>query len=100
MDFFGDYGVNSEVISPEIQTLTETKSVTTTPTTSQTIGQKILIPLNEREKEILIFSLFGIIIIMGILLIACLCKKKRNGIDFEMERLTAGSSTTLFDKNR
>ena len=98
MDFFGDYDVNSEVISPEIQTLTEVK--TTVTSTTPTTTQKILIPLDEREKEILIFSLLGIILIMGVLLIICLCKRKRNGIDFEMERLTAGSSTTLFDKNR
>ena len=99
MDFFGDYDVNSEVVSPEIQTFTE-KKTTVKASTISTTTKKILIPLDETEKEILIFSLFGIILILGILLAICFCKKKRNRIDFEMERLNAGSSTTLFDKNR
>ena len=104
MDFFGDYDVNSEVVSPEIQTLTEKKTTTEVSTkvstTIVTTTKNNLIPLDEREKEILIFSLFGIILILGILLTICFCKKRRNRIDFEMERLNAGSSTTLFDKNR
>ena len=99
MDLIGDYEVNSEVVSPELQTFTE-KTTTTVQTTTLTATQKMLIPLNEREKEILIFSLIGIIVVMGILLIICLCRRKRNTVDFEMNRIVSGSSTTLFDKNR
>ena len=99
MDLIGDYEVNSEVVSPELQTFTE-KTTTAVQTTTLTATQKMLIPLNEREKEILIFSLIGIIVIMGIILIICMCRRKRNTVDFEMNRIVAGSSTTLFDKNR
>ena len=98
MDLVGDYEINSEVVSPELRTFTEKK--TTVQTTLSTTTQKLLIPLDEREKEILIFSLIGIIIFMGILLVVCMCRRKRNAIDFEMNRIVAGSSTTLFDKNR
>ena len=98
MDLVGDYEINSEVVSPELQTFTE--KTTTIQTTLSITTQKILIPLDEREKEILIFSLIGIIIFMGILLVVCMCRRKRNAIDFEMNRIVAGSSTTLFDKNR
>ena len=97
MDLVGDYEINSEVVSPELRTFTEK---TTVQTTLSTTTQTSLIPLDEREKEILIFSLIGIIIFMGILLVVCMCRRKRNPIDFEMNRIVAGSSTTLFDKNR
>ena len=97
MDLVGDYGINSEVVSPELRTFTEK---TTIQTTLSTTTQKFLIPLDEREKEILIFSLIGIIIVMGILLGICMCRRKKDSIDFEMNRIVAGSSTTLFDKNR
>ena len=97
MDLVGDYEINSEVVSPELRTFTEK---TTVQTTLSTTTQTLLIPLDEREKEILIFSLIGIIIFMGILLVVCMCRRKRNAIDFEMNRIVAGSSTTLFDKNR
>ena len=102
MDLVGDYEVNSEVVSPDLQTFTEktTTIQTTLSTKLSTTTQKLLIPLDEREKEILIFSLIGIIIFMGILLVVCMCRRKRNAIDFEMNRIVAGSSTTLFDKNR
>jgi len=98
MDLVGDYEINSEVVSPELRTITE--KITTVQTTLSTTTQTLLIPLDEREKEILIFSLIGIIIFMGILLVVCMCRRKRNAIDFEMNRIVAGSSTTLFDKNR
>ena len=98
MDLVGDYEINSEVVSPELRTFTE--KTTTVQTTLSTTTQTLLIPLDEREKEILIFSLIGIIIFMGILLVVCMCRRKRNSIDFEMNRIVAGSSTTLFDKNR
>ena len=97
MDLVGDYEINSEVVSPELRTFTEK---TTVQTTLSTTTQTLLIPLDEREKEILIFSLIGIIIVMGILLGICMCRRKKNSIDFEMNRIVAGSSTTLFDKNR
>ena len=102
MDLVGDYEVNSEVVSPELQTFTEktTTVQTALSTTLSTTTQTLLIPLDEREKEILIFSLIGIIVVMGILLLICMCRRKRNAIDFEMNRIVAGSSTTLFDKNR
>ena len=97
MDLVGDYEINSEVVSPELRTFTEK---TTVQTTLSITTQKILIPLDEREKEILIFSLIGIIVVMAILLLICMCRRKRKAIDFEMNRIVAGSSTTLFDKNR
>ena len=105
MDLVGDYEINSEVVSPELLTFTEkttTEKITTSTvqTTLLTTTQNYLIPLDEREKEILIFSLIGIIVVMGILLIICMCRRKRNAVDFEMNRIVAGSSTTLFDKNR
>ena len=104
MDLVGDYEINSEVVSPELLTFTEkTKTLTektTVQTTLLTTAQEHMIPLDEREKEILIFSLIGIIVVMGILLIICMCRRKRNAVDFEMNRIVAGSSTTLFDKNR
>ena len=105
MDLVGDYEINSEVVSPELLTFTEkttTEKITTSTvqTTLLTTTQEHLIPLDEREKEILIFSLIGIIVVMGILLIICMCRRKRNAVDFEMNRIVAGSSTTLFDKNR
>ena len=105
MDLVGDYEINSEVVSPELLTFTE-KTTTEKITTSTvqikllTTTQKHLIPLEEREKDILILSLIGIIILMSILLIICMCRRKRNVVDFEMNRIVAGSSTTLFDKNR
>ena len=98
MDLVGDYEVNSEVVSPELQTFTE--KTTTVQTTILTTTMETLIPLNEREKEILIFLLIGIIVVMAILLVICMCRRKRNTVDFEMNRMVAGSSTTLFDKNR
>ena len=97
MDLVGDYEINSEVVSPELRTFTEK---TTVQTTLSTTTQTLLIPLDEREKEILIFSLIGIIVVMAILLLICMCRRKRKAIDFEMNRIVAGSSTTLFDKNR
>ena len=104
MDLVGDYEINSEVVSPELLTFTEKTTTLTEKTTVQitllTTTQKHLIPLEEREKDILILSLIGIIILMGILLIICMCRRKRNAVDFEMNRIVAGSSTTLFDKNR
>ena len=104
MDLVGDYEINSEVVSPELLTFTEKTTTLTEKTTVQitllTTTQKHLIPLEEREKDILILSLIGIIILMGILLIICMCRRKRNVVDFEMNRIVAGSSTTLFDKNR
>ena len=98
MDLVGDYEVNSEVVSPELQTFTE--KTTTVQTTILTTTMETLIPLNEREKEIIIFLLIGIIVVMSILLVICMCRRKRNTVDFEMNRMVAGSSTTLFDKNR
>ena len=52
MDLVGDYEINSEVVSPELRTFTEK---TTVQTTLSTTTQTLLIPLDEREKEILIF---------------------------------------------
>ena len=102
MDFFGDYEINSK-LTTQTQTL-PTSSKTTKPTTTTTEEAiKAMIPLSEKEKEILIFSLCGIIFAMTIAFIVYIvrARKRRTAIDFELERLTAGSSTTLFDtKNR
>ena len=103
MDFFGDYEINSKSTT-QTQTL-PTSSTTTKPTTTTTGEEaiKAIIPLSEKEKEILIFSLCGIIFVMTIAFIVYIvrARKRRTAIDFELERLTAGSSTTLFDtKNR
>ena len=103
MDFFGDYEINSKTTTRQIQTL-PTSSTTTKPSTTTTEEAiKAIIPLSEKEKEILIFSLCGIIFVMTIAFIVYIvrARKRRTAIDFELERLTAGSSTTLFDtKNR
>ena len=111
MDFFGDYEINSKSTTRQTQTL-PTRSTELKPTSSTefqptmtTIEEvaKAMIPLSEKEKEILIFSLCGIIFAMTIAFIVYIvrARKRRTAIDFELERLTAGSSTTLFDtKNR
>ena len=102
MDFFGDFAINSKTTT-QTQTLptSSTTMKSTTTTTEEAI--KAMIPLSEKEKEILIFSLCGIIFAMTIAFIVYIvrARKRRTAIDFELERLTAGSSTTLFDtKNR
>ena len=103
MDFFGDFAINSKTTTRQTQTLptSSTTMKSTTTTTEEAI--KAMIPLSEKEKEILIFSLCGIIFAMAIASIVYIvrARKRRTAIDFELERLTAGSSTTLFDtKNR
>ena len=107
MDFFGDYDISSQTTTrPRTKTIfessTQYKTTSSIRTTEQTTD-KILIALGEREKEILIFSLCGIIFLMAVCFTIYIvrARKRRTGIDFELEKLTAGSSTTLFDtKNR
>ena len=107
MDFFGDYEIDSQTTTrPRTKSIldstTQYKTSSTITTTEETTD-KILIPLGEREKEILIFSLCGIIFLMAVCFTVYIvrARKRRTGIGFELEKLTAGSSTTLFDtKNR
>ena len=107
MDLFGDDEISSKTTTrPKMQSSSATKSMApdmspfVTPISStHESTDKALLPLTEREKEFLIFSLFGIVCLMTICFILCLIRvrtrKRTNGID--MERMNAGSSTTIFD---
>ena len=74
---------------------------TTSRTTSSTKSAS-LIPLQELQKDIILLSLVGVVILFAVVIICIMTRnrKRQNGMAMEFQNLTATSSTTVFDKRQ